>query len=300
MTATWVHIALCAYLLAAVAYLAWLVWMKPLLVPAGRALLFAGLIAHAGAFLSQQHAGGLAPWRGGQLFSLLAAATVALYLIVDWRSKIPVAGAFVAPLTVAAMVPAHLVHAEAEARAPLLTHSVILPLHVAAATLGTGALLVAFALALLYLAGERQLKAKHQGKLLMRLPSLALIDKLGWQLTLAAFVLLTLAIVSGSFVSHAQSQALLRADAKESFALLAWALLAGLVQARLVAGWRGRRAAILVVAGFALLVCSYGGLLAQAPLGVPPRVSAELPGAGMTELADNESVIGQMLHFRVN
>jgi hypothetical protein len=60
----------------------------------------------------------------------------------------------------------------------------------------------------------------------------------------------------------------LRLDAKEIFALLAWLLLAGLVQARLVSGWRGRRAALLVVVGFILLCCSYGGLLAQAPLGV--------------------------------
>jgi len=273
VAATLVHISLLAYLAAAISYLVWLVKLSPKLVAAGRALLLLGLVAHVGAFAAAPHLD--APWRGGQLFSLLAAATVALYLLVDLRSRIPVAGAFVAPLTVAAMVPAHLVHAEAQAHAPLLTHSVILPLHVAAATLGTGALLVAFALALLYLAGERQLKSKHGGRLLKRLPSLALIDKLGWQLTLAAFVMLSIAIVTGSFVMRAESGGLLRADAKESFALLAWALLAALVQARLVAGWRGRRAALLVVIGFLLLVCSYAGLLARAPLGVPTRAQLE-------------------------
>ena len=278
MAAALVHISLLAYSAAAACYLIWLLKLAPKLVTAGRALLFVGLLAHVGAFLASPHAD--APWRGGQLFSLLAAATVALYLLVDLRARIPVAGAFVAPLTVAAMVPAHLVHAEAQTLAPVLTHSVILPLHVLAATLGTGALLVAFALALLYLGGERQLKRKQGGRLLERLPSLALIDKLGWQLTVWAFVLLSVAIVSGSFVMHAESGNLLHADAKETFALLAWALLAALVQARLVAGWRGRRAAILVVVGFLLLACSYGGLLARAPLGVSGERALAAPAAG--------------------
>jgi hypothetical protein len=132
MVATLVHISLLAYLLAAICYLTWLVRLSPALVTAGRTLLLVGLIAHVGAFLSPPHVE--APWRGGQLFSLLAAATVALYLLIDLRSRIPVAGAFVAPLTIAEMVPAHLVHAEAQAKAPLLTHSVILPIHVAAST----------------------------------------------------------------------------------------------------------------------------------------------------------------------
>jgi len=93
-------------------------------------------------------------------------------------------------------------------------------------------------------------------------------------LTLAAFVLLSIAIVTGSFVMRSETGGLLRVEAKESFALLAWAFLAALVQARLVAGWRGRRAALLVVIGFLLLVCSYVALLARTPLGVPRPASA--------------------------
>jgi ABC-type transport system involved in cytochrome c biogenesis permease subunit len=55
--------------------------------------------------------------------------------------------------------------------------------------------------------------------------------------------------------------------------VLAWALLAGLIQARLVAGWRGRRLALLVVAGFLLLVGTYAGLLA-APQHAPAAAAA--------------------------
>jgi len=150
-----VHVALLAYAAAAATYLAWLVRPREWLVPAGRALLLAGLLLHLtsfGAAVSLAHGEGLAragfgsdAWKGGQLFSLLAAATVAGYLVLDFRYGLPVAGAFVAPVTVAVMVPAHLVHSGTRAIAPALTHSTALALHVGSAAAGTAALALAFA-----------------------------------------------------------------------------------------------------------------------------------------------------------
>ena len=271
-----VHIALVAYLAASVSYLAWLLSPRPRLVSIGRLGLLAGLLLHLGAFAIARHAGleGPTAWRGGQLFSLLSGALVAVYLALDLRYRLPVAGAFVGPLVVAVMIPAHLVPSRAREVAPILTHSLILPLHVAAATLGTAALALAFALALLYLAGERQLKHKNPGRLFARLPSLALIDKLGYRLSVWGFIFLSLAIATGSFAAKESIGHALPFAAKELFAVLAWLLLAAMIQARLVAGWRGRRVALLVVAGFVLLIGTYVALLAAPQL--PGRTSVAL------------------------
>jgi ABC-type uncharacterized transport system permease subunit len=270
-----VHVALLAYAGASVVYLAWLVRPRHWLVPAGRVLLFAGLLLHLasfGAAVSLSHGEGLAragfgsdAWKGGQLFSLLAAATVAGYLVLDIQYRLPVAGAFVAPVTVAVMVPAHLVHSGTRAIAPVLTHSTALALHVGSAAAGTAALALAFALSLLYLASEQQLKSKHPGKLFARLPSLDLIDRVGWHLSVWGFIFLSIAIATGSFVSRESIGSAFPLAPKQGFAILAWALLAALIQARLVAGWRGRRVALLVVAGFLLLIGTYAGLLAAPP-----------------------------------
>ncbi|HYZ88555.1 MAG TPA: cytochrome c biogenesis protein CcsA [Myxococcales bacterium] len=270
-----VHIALLAYAAAAAIYLTWLVRPRDWLVPAGRALLFAGLVLHLasfGAAVSMSNGEGLAragfgsdAWKGGQLFSLLAAATVAGYLVLDFRYRLPVAGAFVAPVTVAVMVPAHLVHSGTRAIAPALTHSTALAVHVGSAAAGTAALALAFALSLLYLASEKQLKSKHPGKLFARLPSLELIDRVGWHLSVWGFIFLSIAIATGSLVSHESSGSAFPLAPKQGFAILAWALLAGLIQARLVAGWRGRRVALLVVAGFLLLIGTYVGVLTAPP-----------------------------------
>src|SRR5436190_14354017 len=264
-----VHIALIAYAASAAAFLTWLVKPKPLLVRVGRVLLLLGVIVHFAAFgvsLGIAGAGlGVSAWKGGQLFSLLAAVTVAGYLVLDFKYDLPVAGAFVAPFTVAVMVPAHLVHSDSRAIAPEVTHSLVLFLHVGAAALGTAVLALAFGLAILYLVSERQVKNKRPGRLLARLPSLDLLDRAGYLLAVWGFVFLSLAIATGSLVSREVTGATFPIAPKQGFAVLAWALFASMIQARLVAGWRGRRVAMLVVAGFVLLIGTYAGLLSAAP-----------------------------------
>jgi ABC-type uncharacterized transport system permease subunit len=264
-----VHIAILAYTAGAAAFLTWLVRAESKWARAGRVCLLIGVAVHFAAFAVSL--GGIAElgvgasaWKGGQLFSLLAAVTVAGYLILDFRYDIPVAGAFVAPFTVAVMVPAHLVSSTDRAVSPHLYHSVALFVHVGAAALGTAALALAFGLSILYLASEKQVKSKRPGRLFARLPSLELIDRAGYRLAVWGFVFLSLAIATGSLVSRQAVGSTMPIAPKQGFAILAWGLLASLIQARLVAGWRGRRVAMLVVAGFALIVCTYVGLLSGA------------------------------------
>lgn len=268
MTTLLVHSALLAYVAGAAAFFWWLLRPGQAAV-VGRVCLLAGLVLHLASFavtpglVGVGVGGGI--WKSGQLFSLLAAVIVAGYLLLDWKHRLPVAGAFVAPFTVAVMVPAHLVQQNERAVAPGLAHSAALFAHVSAAALGTGALGLAFGLAILYLASERQVKHKRPGRLFARLPSLELLDRAGYQLAVWGFAFLSVAIATGSLAAKEATGAPFPLEAKELFALLAWALFASLIQARMVAGWRGRRAAMLVVIGFALLAGSYVGLLA-APL----------------------------------
>ena len=260
-----VHLAMLCYTGAAAAYLAWLLRPRDRLVSAGRVLLAVGLGFHLVAFPLLRLTEATNVWNAGHLFSLIAAATVAAYLVIDWKYRVPVAGAFAAPLTVAAMVPAHLVTLRARVLPGGLEHLVMLPVHVGSAIFGSVALGLAFVLALVFLSSERRIKQKQAGWLLKRLPSLELVERLGWQLSVWGFIFLSLTLITGSFVSRAVSGSLLPFAPKQAFAVLAWALLAVLIQARLVAGWRGRRLAMLVVVGFVFLVGTYVALLSQTP-----------------------------------
>jgi ABC-type uncharacterized transport system permease subunit len=124
--------------------------------------------------------------------------------------------------------------------------------HVGISVLGMGALCLAFAMALIYLAQDRALKAKRAPKVLERLPSLAACDRIGYHAVLWGFPLLTVGIATGQVVLWAKYGTLWMGGAKQIFPILAWVVLAVLLYARLVRGFRGRKSAYLTIAGFAL------------------------------------------------
>jgi ABC-type uncharacterized transport system permease subunit len=123
-----------------------------------------------------------------------------------------------------------------------------------------GALCVAFAMALIYIAQDRALKAKRAPRMLERLPSLATCDRIGYHAVLWGFPLLTIGIATGQVVLWAKHGTLWMGGPKQIFPILSWAVLAVLLYARLVRGFRGRKSAYLAIAGFALCLLTVLGM----------------------------------------
>ena len=71
--------------------------------------------------------------------------------------------------------------------------------------------------------------------------------------------LLTLGIATGMIWSWTRNGRLWHNDPKEIFALLTWLLYLGLILYRSTASWRGRSAAWLGIAGFALVLFTFLG-----------------------------------------
>jgi ABC-type uncharacterized transport system permease subunit len=122
--------------------------------------------------------------------------------------------------------------------------------HVGLVLAAFAALTLAAALGGLYLWEERALKLRRPGLLRLRAPSLVTLERLGARTVAVAFPLLTLGMVAG-FVHGASL------DPQIVVTLLVWALYA----AFLVLRPRGRRAAHLQLAGFALVLAAPLGLL---------------------------------------
>jgi ABC-type transport system involved in cytochrome c biogenesis permease subunit len=123
--------------------------------------------------------------------------------------------------------------------------------HVSVSTLGMAAFCVAFAMSVIYLVQDRALKSKSAPGLLQRLPSLEVSDRIGHQAILLGFPLLTVGIVTGVVRSVALYDRYWMGGPKETFPVLAWAVFAVLLLARLGWGFRGRKSAYLTIAGFA-------------------------------------------------
>jgi ABC-type uncharacterized transport system permease subunit len=130
--------------------------------------------------------------------------------------------------------------------------------HIVASTLGVAAFGVAFAMSLIYLTQDRALKMKWSMHILERLPSLQMCDRVGHEALLWGFPLLTAGILTGIATNLAVHDRLWSGGIKETAPLLA--LFGGLLYARVVKGYRGRRGAYLVILGFVLGLLSVLGM----------------------------------------
>jgi ABC-type uncharacterized transport system permease subunit len=159
----------------------------------------------------------------------------------------------VALLAVIALVVAPTSHIVTYGGDPLFT------LHFAIAMLAYSLFIVATVHAVVMLAEEKWL---HRGVLppfLKTLPPLLEMEALLFRILLAAFVLLTLTVVSGVFFSEQLFGKPLTFSQKTVFAIVSWFIFGGLLAGHYFRGWRGRKAVNWTLAGFTALLLAYVG-----------------------------------------
>jgi ABC-type uncharacterized transport system permease subunit len=188
--------------------------------------------------------------------SLSAVVMSGAYLLMGRRLGLGALGVAVAPIALTFLVAAQFV---GRANAPQGLPRTVLMLHITSNLLGFALFLLAGAAGAFYLFQERRLKFKHR-PVSGRLPALDLLDTAEHRLLLAGFPLLTFGVVTGViFLSGAHEMSgpeMLRAG----LAYVSWALVAGVLVLRALAGWRGRRTAYGTLAGVVcvlLLVAAY-------------------------------------------
>jgi len=260
------HLGLIAYAIGAALYLAHLVRPRDAMARWAGRTLAAGFLFHGGAVVARAIALVTEPvFRLGEGLSFLAFLTVGACLVVIRLYRMPVIGAFVAPLVVAVLIPAHAVPgAEVPVSGAFL--DLVMPIHIGASLGGVALFTLGFGVALMYLLLERELKAKKLGAMFQRLPSLHTLDSLNYRLVVLGFVLLSVTVATGALFSRMEGGRLIDLGAKQTFALVAWALAAAVVALRLTVGWRGRRVAVATMAGFVLMTCAYAGIFAGGAL----------------------------------
>jgi HemX protein len=123
----------------------------------------------------------------------------------------------------------------------------VLAIHAGLMLAGFAGLLLAAAMAVLYLWQERRLKRHERNVLRVRAPALDALDRLAARTVFGSLVVLTLGIGVGA-ASFERGDF----DAAMAVTFAVWATYAALLVLR-HEGWRGRRAALLNLAGFALV-----------------------------------------------
>jgi cytochrome c-type biogenesis protein CcsB len=248
-------LALGGYLAATAAYGVHLMTLRERAHRIAMACLLTAFAAHAAVIVERLVAGGAAA-AAGEGLSLFAWLVVGAYLAVQTRVRLPAVGAVVAPLAFS-LTAAALAIGSGPRELPPQLESLWLPIHVTLAFLGNAVLALAAAVSLVYLIHERELKEKRLGRRWKRLPSLETLDHLNYRALLWGFLLLTLGIVSGALWGKHSWGRFWSWDEREVFSLVTWILYAGLLEARMVAGLRGRRAATVTIVGFAAVLVSF-------------------------------------------
>jgi cytochrome c-type biogenesis protein CcsB len=193
--------------------------------------------------------------------SFFAWAIVLIYLIYELRYQNRIMGAFALPLAVLAGSGAAALPRRIAELGPTL-QGIGLWSHIALALLGNAAFALTFCAGLMYLIQERQLKSRHPGRLYFRMPPLALLDDVGVKSILFGFPLLTLALISGSAWAEHVRGSFFTLRPREVWSILSWLIYAGLLYARISAGWRGRKAAVLAILGFCFVLFAFVGVKA--------------------------------------
>jgi ABC-type uncharacterized transport system permease subunit len=132
-------------------------------------------------------------------------------------------------------------------------------LHFCIAMLAYSLFIIAAVHAMVMLAEEKWL---HRGVLppfLRSVPPLLEMEALLFRILLAAFVLLTLTLVSGVFFSEQLFGKPFTFNHKTVFGILSWLIFGGLLAGHHLRGWRGRKAVRWMLAGFTALLLAYVG-----------------------------------------
>jgi ABC-type uncharacterized transport system permease subunit len=167
------------------------------------------------------------------------------YLAVSIRLRVPVVGALVVPVTMVLNLAARLSPSREAAHGV----STLGAVHIVLATAGVALFAVAAGGAVVYLIEERNLKAHRAQRLFRRGPALETLDTINRRCIVFGFPLFTVAVITGAVWAMQLHDHLF--TPQYSIAVAAWIMYAVLLVARVTAGWRGRRAAIMTLGGFA-------------------------------------------------
>ncbi len=248
------------YLIATITYIIYLVKPKPKLTMISTWVLRGGFLIHCLFTLDRYFEAGRTPITNlHESLSFFSLAIIGVFIIFEHRYKLTILGSFVIPIALILMSLSMLFPMGITPLNPALK-SKWLVVHTVVAFLGYASFTVAFGAGIMYLIQERFLKQRKLGPLYQKLPSLDKLDDINYRCLTFGFPLLTFAIISGAIWAETAWGTYWSWDPKETWSLITWFVYAALLHGRLTTGWRGRKAAILAIAGFFVLLFTFLGV----------------------------------------
>ncbi len=223
--------------------------------------LAAGFILHTTALIADWTLDGHYPlFYLRETLSFLAWTLAGSYGLLLYRYRAQALGPFTLPLVSVLTFVAILIRVTpGPQEASGFSATWLFPIHTTLLLFAYAAFFVVCVASVMYLLQERELKLKTFTPVFHRLPALTTVNEIATGAAAVGLALLTVGIATGMLWSSSRDGLLWHNDPKEIFALLTWLLYLLLIVYRSTAKWRGRTAAWLGVAGFALVLCTFFG-----------------------------------------
>jgi cytochrome c-type biogenesis protein CcsB len=260
MTAILFSVALILYLMSTAFYLLFLTLDRKKIELLGHVSLLAGFTVHFLSTLLRYVQAGYTPITNiHESLSFLSLCVAGFFLFLKRTYKISILGSIIVPVVSLMLIWAITLPSEIKPLPPVL-QSYWLPVHTIFAFIGNAIFFVSFFVSLLYILQERGIKKKRFSPVLNRFPSLEALDATNYRCMSYGFPFLTIGIITGSLWAGIAWGSYWSWDPKETWSLITWIVYAILIHNRLTIGWRGRKTAYMMIAGFFSIVFTFLGI----------------------------------------
>ena len=195
---------------------------------------------------------GHGPFSNQHEFSVSFSWGILLALIAFvWRYRLQLLNLAVLPVVTLMLIYSTQLDTEIKPLVPALQNNLLLTFHVGFAVVAYGTACVSFGAAVLYLIAPLVKSS--------RFPRREMLDEVGYRAAALTFPLLTIMIILGSIWANVAWGRYWGWDPKETAAFVTWLIYGAFLHARVVANWRGTKAAWLLVIGFIAVLFAYFG-----------------------------------------
>lgn len=260
MTQIFFYATLGLYSCATLGYLIFLVSSSSALSIWANRLVITGFIAHLLSTIHRFSSSGHLPITNMQeSLSFFSLAIIGTFIVFERKYKVAILGSFVTPPALLMLIASSTLPTEIKQLPPILQSNWFW-IHALLAFVSYATFTIACGTAVMYLIQQHFLKKKRFGALFQKLPSLETLDDISYRCLTIGFPLLTVAIISGSIWSEQAVGNYWNWDPKQTWSLITWFIYAAILHGRLTIGWRGRRAALLSILGFIVLLITFIGM----------------------------------------
>ena len=290
-------IALFAYVVSMVGYFHYVAFRREPVYVAARTIAIVGVLAHVTSIVTRGFAAGRVPWGNMYEYSsLLALLVVVVSLVyIEGVQHVKTVTGFSLAFSVLTMAIALTAFYVGPVELVPALNSYWIKIHVVAAITGSSLFGLGGIMTILYLiqsgrerkrereqeAARRELAAREPAPIMggsledppdlegsadetvrvatrrSILPPSETLDRLAYKTIAFAFPIWTFAVIAGAIWAESAWGRYWGWDPKETWSFITWVVFAGYLHARATAGWRGRKAAVVALVGFASLLVTY-------------------------------------------